>query len=88
MNTLKIKLNENIKNYFFTNKYYGMISIDQFLDYFLPNNSNINYIIVNNNDKSDITIYDIQLTDISILKDDKIMTAIMIMINEHINNKY
>jgi len=47
-----------------------MQSVKQFIDYSLP--SKYNYIIVDSNEKSDITIWDIYLEDNSILRDDEI----------------
>ncbi len=51
-------------------------SVKQFIDYFLPNK--YNYIIVDSNEKSDITIWDIYLEDSSMLRDDEINIIICV----------
>lgn len=51
-------------------------SINQFIDYFLPNK--YNYIIVNNDEKSDVTIWDIYLEDNSMLRDDELNILICV----------
>ena len=61
---IKIKLPHRIKDYFLSqNNYYSVQSLDKFIDYFLPNKLYFKYIIVDDNQKSDITIYDITLND-------------------------
>lgn len=67
----KIKLKFGSKYYFnnIKKERHHFQSIQQFVDYFLP--SNYDYIIVDN-EKSDITIWDIYLEDSSILRDDEI----------------
>jgi hypothetical protein len=85
---LKIKLDLAIWNYYFNSgKYYSMISVNQFLDYFFP--STFEYIILDNDnseidtvEKPDITIWDIQLSDNSMLKDDEINILISV---EHLS---
>lgn len=67
---LKIKLSNKIKSYYLDNKYYSTSSIEQFIDLFLPNN--IKYVFVNSDEKSDITIWDIQQTNNEELNDDEI----------------
>ena len=75
---LKIKLESNIYNYFLNSKkYYGMCSLKQFLNYFLP--STFEYIILNNNsEKSDISIWDIQLDDNTLLRNNEINMLISV----------
>lgn len=51
-------------------------SENQFIEYFLPNK--YDYVIVNSNEKSDITIWDIHLDDNSKLSDDEINIMISI----------
>jgi hypothetical protein len=75
---------QNIKLKFGSNFYIGgeikerhhMQSEQQFIEYFLPNK--YNYIIVNNNQKSDITIWDIYLEDNSQIRDDEINILICV----------
>ena len=80
---VKIKLDTKIRHYYLeSGSYYSMISIKQFLEYFLPNN-NFDYIIVeDDSEKPDITIWDIQLADNSLLKEDEINMLISV---EHLN---
>jgi len=68
--TLKLKFGSTF--YFAIDKRerHHMQSIKQFIDYFLP--SKYDYIIVNSNEKSDITIWDIHLENSSNLRDDEI----------------
>jgi hypothetical protein len=87
---LKIKLDSAIRNYYLNSgKYYSMISIKQFLDYFFP--STFEYIILDNDNhnleidtlvKPDITVWDIQLSNNSLLKDDEINMLISV---EHLS---
>ena len=68
---IKIKFNHLIEKHFFDkSRYSAMQSIIQFLNYFLPI-EHYNYIIVNN-EKSDITIYDIQSNLDTIFEKDSI----------------
>jgi len=86
----KIKLDSSIWNYYLkSGKYYSMISIKQFLDYFFP--STFEYVILDYNNhnleieeivKPDITVWDIQLSDNSLLKDDEINMLISV---EHLS---
>ena len=60
--TLKVKLDKSIIDHFFCNEYYSMISLEQFLLYFLKGNSNIyNFTILNDSfEKPDICIWEIR----------------------------
>lgn len=75
---LKVKLSEDIINYYLNFKeYYSMVSIEQFIDYFLP--KKYNYFFTNNqNEICDIAIWHITLDDNSILKDNEINILISI----------
>ena len=55
---------------------HNMISIQQFIDYFLP--TNYQYVIVNDYEKSDITICDIYLENSNELRDDEINILISV----------
>jgi hypothetical protein len=75
--TLKLKLSNQIKNNYLSNdNRFNMISEKQFFDYFLP--QSFNYIIVEENEKSDIYIYDIFIKNKDIMKDDEINMLISI----------
>ena len=82
--TFSSETKPNIKLKFGTTFYLGgntkerhhFQSVKQFIDYFLP--SKYNYIIVDNNEKSDITIWDIYLEDNSQLRDDEINIIICV----------
>jgi hypothetical protein len=60
-----------------------MQSIEQFIKYFLPNK--YRYKIVSNDEKSDITIWDIYLDDNSKLRDDEINILICVENVDHWN---
>jgi len=87
--TSKTKLNENFDSIkvkfgsdFYIGKYYTeksryhFQSEKQFIEYFLP--SKYNYTVVNSDEKSDITIWDIHLSDNKDLKDDEINILVSI----------
>ena len=62
---LKVKLDESIIKHFFCSEYYSMISLEQFMLYFLKENSEIyNFEILDNNinnfEKPDICIWEIR----------------------------
>ena len=82
LNTIKIKLDSKIRDYYINSgNYYSMRSLQQFLDYFFP--SIFEYIILDDNSKkADISVYDIQLSNNSLLKDDEINMLISV---EHLN---
>ena len=85
-NTKKIlKLKFGSKFYLPENpiKRHQMQNIDQFIKYFLP--SNYNYIVVNDNEKSDITIWDIYMDNNDHLRDDEINILICVENVDHWN---
>jgi hypothetical protein len=68
---IKIKLNEQIKTHFLNYYYYySFQTLEHFIEYFVPFASE--YTIVENNEKSDITFWDIQTKDNSLMKTDEI----------------
>jgi hypothetical protein len=75
---LKVRLSEDIINYYLNFKeYYSMISLQQFINYFLP--KKYNYIFFKDkNEICDIAIWHISLENNSILKDNEINMLISI----------
>ena len=74
---LKIKLSNQIKHNFLSkNNRFNMISEKQFFDYFLP--QSFNYIIIKENEKSDISIYDVFIKNNHIMNIDEINILISI----------
>ncbi len=82
-NTIKLKFGS--KFYLPENpiKIHQMQNIDQIIQYFLP--SDYNYIVVNDNEKSDITIWDIHMDNNEHLKDDEINIMICVENVDHWN---
>ena len=77
MKNINLYISDDIRQYYLTvNKYFHMESIKQFLNYFLPNK--YNYIIVNDYEISNLSIWGIQLCNNNNLKKDKINILICI----------
>ena len=76
---IKIKFSQQIKNYYFNKtKYFSLQSIEQFLNYFLPL-ERYNYIIIDDdNERSDLMIYDIQSDFNTLFKNDTINILVCI----------
>jgi hypothetical protein len=68
---IKIKLDEQIKTHFLNFKYYySFQSLEHFISYFVPDI--FEWLIVSNDEKSDITFWDIQTKDNSRMKSNEI----------------
>ena len=76
---IKIKFSQQIKNYYFNKtKYFSLQSIEQFFNYFLPL-ERYNYIIIDDdNERSDLMIYDIQSDFNTLFKNDTINILVCI----------
>jgi len=67
---LKLKIQPDFKNLYLSNHRYSFQSNKQFIDLALP--KTYNYVLVNDNEKADITIYDKTVKDKNIMNKDEI----------------